>query len=162
MSLAGQGEEKQHPTVNEWSWAPASAKLQAWKGLDVRAARWPWDRPSQAQLWDTLPTLSALRSFFTTAFYEGLPIFLPTAFHRAPIQPNGFTPFPKGDAHQASDPLWKDPSLLPTLSDVSAWCIKEYLYSKFSNIAWIHSTIPELCSPFQILHWEDEYDIHLF
>lgn len=90
MSSVGQGKEKQSPAGNVGSWAPASAKLQAWKGLDVGAAHWPWDRPSQAQLWDTLPILPVLWSFFTTAFCKGLPILLPTAFHSAPIQPNGF------------------------------------------------------------------------
>lgn len=47
-------------------------------------------------------------------------------------------PLAKGDADQASDPLWKDPILPSTFSDASAWCIKKYLYLKFSNTAWIN------------------------
>lgn len=82
----------------------------------------PFQTAVQDALQNTLSTLPILCSCSTPAFRATN--FLPIVFHMAPIQPNGFKLHVLRVMQINSGSLCKYPTLQPTCSDASAWCIK--------------------------------------
>lgn len=124
--------------LSMWTWNA----LERW---DIGAACWLWDGPSQAQSCLLSGThCSHLSSCgHPPLLLCGLPILLPTVFLMPPhsakwLQIQILT---TGNADQHSDPLWKDPTLQPIFSDISAWCIKKKvcefnIYQYSMNTLW--------------------------